>query len=74
MMTTNQARGATLRAAVMTTDHSDRYHVDEACPGYRQGVRNSERLGRKVWPARWVSETEAQAEGKTPCLRCGGSR
>ena len=55
---------------VIISEKGARYHRDESCPGYQQGVNNSEALNRQVHGTRTVEESEAKRLGKLPCKRC----
>jgi hypothetical protein len=57
---------------VIVTMKGARYHVDNACLGYQQGLRNSLKLGRQIHPVEHVTEGEARRRGKRPCTRRGG--
>jgi hypothetical protein len=59
---------------VITSQKAARYHVDEACPGWQQGRKNSADRGHDLHAVLRVPEKEAQQLGKKRCLRCGGRR
>ena len=59
---------------VVITTKGRRYHVDESCPGYQQGIVNAEKRGMTVHAPSRVTEATATLRGKTACLRCGGGR
>jgi len=58
---------------VVTTRKGTRYHVNESCPGWLQGRKNSARLNRELHDVQEVTEAEAVRMGKLRCKRCGGS-
>ncbi|MEU5905365.1 hypothetical protein ABZ780_13440 [Micromonospora sp. NPDC047467] len=46
------------------------FHRDTACPGYRQGVRQAEKKGRRINKVECVSAASARDRGKGACRRC----
>lgn len=56
--------------SVVVSAKGARFHLDENCAGYRQGVANSAQLGRNLHGAELVPEQEARRRGKLPCKRC----
>ncbi|SIR90426.1 hypothetical protein SAMN05444858_12631 [Micromonospora avicenniae] len=46
------------------------FHRDTTCPGYRQGVRQAEKKGRRVNEVERVTAATAQDRGKSACRIC----
>ena len=46
------------------------FHVGERCPGYQQGIRNTEKHGGTPNPIESVTAREARSRGKAPCRKC----
>lgn len=42
-------------------------HRSEDCQRYQQGIRNSRKYGRKVWPIEWTTTGDARSRDKHPC-------
>ncbi|WP_253790020.1 hypothetical protein [Nocardia amikacinitolerans] len=46
------------------------FHRGVDCPGYRQGVANSRRHGRRIAPVEQVTSVGARRRGKGVCNKC----
>ncbi len=65
---------AVMEMTVAITTKGRRYHVDESCPGYQQGIVNAENRGMDLHPPNRVTEAAAELRGESRCLRCGRAR